>query len=104
MGATIGGPSSEPGQAVQRGQQGLVLLGEAEAHDAVVVAVHDGDTITVRTSEATLLWLAFLGGSPGAYLGRRLFRHKTRKQPFCRELHRIAAMQFSTSSGDVSAN
>ena len=46
-----------------------------------------------RVQESTLLWLAFLGGTPGAYLGRQLFRHKTRKQPFCRQLHTIAVVQ-----------
>lgn len=46
-----------------------------------------------RFSEATLLWLAALGGTPGAYAGRRLFRHKTRKQPFTAQLHGIAALQ-----------
>ena len=47
-----------------------------------------------RVSEAKLLGFAFLGGSPGAYAGRRLFRHKTRKQPFSNELHGIAALQI----------
>ena len=46
-----------------------------------------------RISEARLLCLAFVGGSPGAYAGRRLFRHKTRKQPFSGELHAIAVLQ-----------
>jgi len=46
-----------------------------------------------RVSEAQLLGLALIGGSPGAYAGRRLFRHKTRKQPFSNELHAIAALQ-----------
>ena len=46
-----------------------------------------------RISEANLLTLAFVGGSPGAYTGRHLFRHKTRKQPFSQELHAIAALQ-----------
>ena len=46
-----------------------------------------------RISEATLLGWAFLGGSPGAYAGRALFRHKTRKQPFSSELHGIAVLQ-----------
>ncbi len=52
-----------------------------------------------RTSEATLLWLAFLGGSPGAYLGRHLFRHKTRKQPFVSNLHGIAFLQAAGLCG-----
>lgn len=46
-----------------------------------------------RISEGTLLRLAFLGGTPGAYAGRALFRHKTRKQPFCANLHAIAVLQ-----------
>jgi uncharacterized membrane protein YsdA (DUF1294 family) len=35
-----------------------------------------------RISEATLQWLAFLGGWPGGVLGQRMFRHKTQKLPF----------------------
>ena len=46
-----------------------------------------------RIAEATLLRCALLGGTPGAYAGRALFRHKTRKQPFCARLHRIAVLQ-----------
>lgn len=46
-----------------------------------------------RISEANLLGLAFIGGSPGAYAGRHLFRYKTRKQPFSGELHAIAVLQ-----------
>ena len=45
-----------------------------------------------RVAESTLLMLAFLGGSPGAYAGRSMFRHKTRKQPFSRQLHSIAIL------------
>lgn len=47
-----------------------------------------------RISEATLLRLAFFGGTPGAYAGRAVFRHKTRKQPFCSNLHAIAVLQI----------
>ena len=47
-----------------------------------------------RIAEATLLRWALLGGTPGAYAGRALFRHKTRKQPFCARLHRIAILQL----------
>ena len=46
-----------------------------------------------RVAESTLLMLAFLGGTPGAYAGRRVFRHKTRKQPFGSRLFAIAVMQ-----------
>jgi len=47
-----------------------------------------------RISEATLLQLAFFGGIGGAYAGRALFRHKTRKQPFSSQLHAVAGLQF----------
>lgn len=48
-----------------------------------------------RISERTLLLLALLGGTPGAYAGRWLFRHKTRKQPFVARLHLIAVGQVA---------
>jgi uncharacterized membrane protein YsdA (DUF1294 family)/cold shock CspA family protein len=35
-----------------------------------------------RTSESTLHTLALVGGWPGALVARRVFRHKTTKQPF----------------------
>ena len=46
-----------------------------------------------RIAESTLLMLAVLGGTPGAYAGRKAFRHKTRKQPFNSNLFAIAVMQ-----------
>ena len=46
-----------------------------------------------RVSEAALLQLGFFGGTIGAYAGRALFRHKTRKQPFSNRLHTIALLQ-----------
>ena len=52
-----------------------------------------------RISEATLLRLAFVGGTIGAYAGRRLFRHKTRKQPFSSNLHAIALLQALALGG-----
>lgn len=48
-----------------------------------------------RISEATLLLWALIGGTPGAYAGRHLFRHKTRKQPFSSTLHLIAVIQVA---------
>ena len=50
-----------------------------------------------RIREATLLQFALLGGSPGAYAGRRAFRHKTRKQPFSNSLHTIALLQLAAA-------
>ena len=46
-----------------------------------------------RVAETTLLMLAFFGGTLGAYAGRAVFRHKTRKQPFISNLFAIAVMQ-----------
>lgn len=46
-----------------------------------------------RIRESTLLALAMFGGTLGAYAGRKLFRHKTIKQPFNRQLFAIAVAQ-----------
>lgn len=35
-----------------------------------------------RIPERRLLWLALVGGSPGAVMGRWIFGHKTRKRGF----------------------
>lgn len=43
-----------------------------------------------RIAESTLLSFAFVGGSVGAFAGRRFFRHKTRKAPFSTHLRDIA--------------
>lgn len=40
-----------------------------------------------RIPESTLLMWAFLGGACGGKLAQRLFRHKTRKQPFASQLN-----------------
>ena len=48
-----------------------------------------------RTAEADLLFFAMLGGTAGAYAGRALFRHKTRKQPFSNRLFLIAVVQVA---------
>lgn len=52
-----------------------------------------------RISEDRLLRLALIGGTPGAYAGRALFRHKTRKQSFSAQLHAIAALQLIAGAG-----
>ena len=46
-----------------------------------------------RTPEASLLAMAAMGGSPGAFLARQWFRHKTRKQPFSALLWLIVVVQ-----------
>ena len=46
-----------------------------------------------RVAETTLLMLAFVGGTLGAYAGWAVFRHKTRKQPFNSNLFAIAVVQ-----------
>ena len=50
---------------------------------------------TRRTSESLLLSCAAVGGTPAAWLAQRLFRHKTRKQPFGRRLCIIAGCQVA---------
>lgn len=52
-----------------------------------------------RTAETDLLMLALIGGTAGAYAGRYLFRHKTRKQPFSSRLHTIAILQCAGAAG-----
>lgn len=46
-----------------------------------------------RIKESTLLGLALIGGTLGAYAGRAIFRHKTRKQPFSGLLLAVAVLQ-----------
>jgi len=52
-----------------------------------------------RIPEAQLLALAAIGGTPGALLARRLFRHKTQKQPFSSRLALIAVVQAVALAG-----
>lgn len=46
-----------------------------------------------RIGEGTLLALAWAGGTLGAYAGRAMFRHKTRKVSFSRRLDGVAGVQ-----------
>lgn len=52
-----------------------------------------------RIPESALLGLALIGGTPAAFTARRLFRHKTRKQPFSFYLMLIAAVQVGALLG-----
>lgn len=52
-----------------------------------------------RIPESDLLGLALIGGSPGALLARRFFRHKTRKEPFSTQLWIILALQVGAAIG-----
>jgi uncharacterized membrane protein YsdA (DUF1294 family) len=52
-----------------------------------------------RIPEVHLLSLALIGGSPGALAARRMFRHKTRKQPFSMWLFLIVAVQAGALIG-----
>lgn len=52
-----------------------------------------------RIRESDLLGLALFGGSPGALLARRLFRHKTRKEPFSTKLLLIVVLQIGAAIG-----
>nr|WP_321327690.1 DUF1294 domain-containing protein [uncultured Parasphingorhabdus sp.] len=47
-----------------------------------------------RVSEASLLGLALIGGIGGAYAGRAVFRHKTRKKSFSNALQYIGFFQL----------
>ncbi len=52
-----------------------------------------------RIPEADLLSLAIIGGTAGAFLGRNVFRHKTRKEPFSTYLQTILVMQIGAMIG-----
>ena len=52
-----------------------------------------------RIPEAHLLGMALFGGTPGAFLARHLFRHKTRKQTFSTILQVILVLQIGAIFG-----
>ena len=47
-----------------------------------------------RVPENRLLFFALIGGSPAALAAQRVFRHKTRKQPFKTILYAIVLVQI----------
>jgi uncharacterized membrane protein YsdA (DUF1294 family) len=56
-----------------------------------------------RVPEADLIFLAMLGGTPGAFLARRWFRHKTRKEPFTTKLLVVLVIQVGAIIGFIIA-
>ncbi len=63
------------------------------AFAAYVGDKHFAETGGRRISESTLLGLAFIGGSPGAWAAMRLVRHKTRKASFQTSFRALVAVQ-----------
>ena len=59
-----------------------LLIINAMAFLFMLVDKHKAQKNAWRIPEASLLTLAILGGSLGATLGMRIFRHKTRKPQF----------------------
>ena len=47
-----------------------------------------------RIAENTLLFCAFIGGSLGAGIGMRVYKHKTSKRSFLWKLYGIVLFQF----------
>ena len=52
-----------------------------------------------RVSEAALIWMAVLGGSIGAWLGMKVWHHKTQHAKFKYGLPLILLMQIVTVGG-----
>ena len=48
-----------------------------------------------RVPEKTLLSLAFVGGWPAAWLGAKVFRHKSSKQSFRRKLAVVTVLNLA---------
>jgi len=65
----------------------LVIVGVYAVMSVVAFALYGRDKSAAvhgrwRTPEAVLHAVSLAGGWPGALAGQRVFRHKTRKQPF----------------------
>ena len=82
---------------------GAIILGLGAVNVVTILCFrHDklrAQTGGRRMAETDLLFLALIGGTPGAFLARHLFRHKTRKQPFSTYLMLIAAVQIGACAG-----
>ncbi|WP_445157272.1 DUF1294 domain-containing protein [Halomonas sp. E14] len=72
---------------IATGHAPMPLLAAYALLSVITFAMHGIDKAAAgkgrrRTPEATLLFAGLIGGWPGALVAQRLFRHKTRKQPF----------------------
>lgn len=81
------------------GQLMIGLFGYAVAVNALAYAAMAFDKVLAennsrRISEATLLYLAIVGGSIGTIVAQRTIRHKTRKEPFRSQLNAIILLQL----------
>ncbi len=70
------------------------------AINIITLAVYGLDKYLARTnryriSEKNLLTLALAGGTIGAYIGQKLFRHKTMKASFQNRFWMIVALHFA---------
>ncbi|MBB4000256.1 DUF1294 domain-containing protein [Aureimonas pseudogalii] len=64
------------------------------AYAAMVMDKAKAENRVRRIPEATLLRLAFLGGSIGTVIAQQTIRHKTRKEPFRSRLIGILLLQI----------
>lgn len=69
------------------GHAPLILVGVYALMSVITFSMYGLDKSAAakgrrRTAEANFHLVELVGGWPGALVGQRLFRHKTRKQPF----------------------
>lgn len=80
----------------------VVLVGLSAAMTLLAFTMFGVDKFRARRGqwrfpERSLLIVALFGGSVGAKLGQRYFRHKTTKQPFARRLNAICLLQVAVA-------